>query len=73
MFGLGFGEITIILFLALLFLGPKKLPELAKSLGKGIREFQKATRGLSEQIKDDSTKETLAQSASEESSTEEKA
>lgn len=43
MFGLSFWEIAIILMVALIILGPKKLPELARSLGKGIREFRKAT------------------------------
>lgn len=43
MFGLSFWEIAIILVVALIILGPKKLPELARSLGKGIREFRKAT------------------------------
>ena len=43
MFGLGFWEISVILIIALVILGPKKLPELAKSLGKGIREFRNAT------------------------------
>ena len=42
MFGLGAGELLVIGVLALIFIGPKKLPELAKGLGKGIREFQKA-------------------------------
>ena len=42
MFGLGFGEIIVILFLALIFIGPKKLPQLARGLGRGLREFQKA-------------------------------
>ncbi len=42
-FGLSFFEIGIILVVALLVLGPKKLPELAKSLGKGLREFRNAT------------------------------
>ncbi len=42
MFGLGAGELFLIFFIALLFLGPKKLPELAKGLGQSIREFQKA-------------------------------
>ena len=37
------GEITIILVLALIFLGPKKLPELASGLGKLIREIRKTT------------------------------
>lgn len=43
MFGLSFWEIAIVLIVALIILGPKKLPELARSLGKGIREFRKAT------------------------------
>ncbi|MEL7367396.1 MAG: twin-arginine translocase TatA/TatE family subunit [Myxococcota bacterium] len=43
MFGLSFWEIGVILIIALVILGPKKLPELAKSLGKGIREFRNAT------------------------------
>ena len=42
MFGLGAGEIALVGFLALVFIGPRKLPELARSLGKGLREFQKA-------------------------------
>ena len=50
MFGLGIGEIVLILFVALIFIGPKKLPELAKGLGKGIREFQNAANGLKDTI-----------------------
>jgi TatA/E family protein of Tat protein translocase len=42
-FGLSFWEIAIILAIALIILGPKKLPELARSLGKGLKEFRKAT------------------------------
>lgn len=51
MFGLGISEIAIILFIALIFIGPKKLPELARGLGKGIREFQNAAKGIQESIK----------------------
>ena len=43
---LGFPEIMIILVVALLVFGPKKLPELGKSLGNGIREFRRSTQGL---------------------------
>ena len=44
------GEILIILVLALIFIGPKKLPELAKNIGKGLREFQRAKQGLMDSI-----------------------
>ncbi|HEY2381953.1 MAG TPA: twin-arginine translocase TatA/TatE family subunit [Terriglobia bacterium] len=43
---LGFPEMLMIFVIALLVFGPKKLPELGKSLGKGIREFKKATDEL---------------------------
>ncbi len=48
MFGIGMPELLVILVVALLVVGPKKLPDLAKSLGKGMREFRKAT----DEIKD---------------------
>lgn len=51
MFGLGVGEIVVVLVIALIFIGPKKLPGLAKGLGKGMREFQNAVGGITEQIK----------------------
>ena len=41
MFGLGLTEIIIILVVALLVVGPKKLPELAKTLGRGLAEFRR--------------------------------
>ena len=50
MFGLGMGEIVIILVLALILLGPKKLPDAAKQLGKGLRDFRKATEDLKSQF-----------------------
>ena len=53
---LGFSEMLVIFVVALLVFGPKKLPELGKSLGKGIREFRKATDELKstwdEQVRD---------------------
>ena len=44
------GEITVILLLALIFIGPKKLPELASGLGKLIREFRKTTSDVKNEI-----------------------
>lgn len=45
-FNLGGGEIILILAIALMLFGGKKLPELARGLGQGIREFKKATGGV---------------------------
>jgi sec-independent protein translocase protein TatB len=50
MFGLSFGEIAIIAVLALLLLGPERLPEAAKTIGKGLRDFRRATEDLKGQI-----------------------
>ena len=44
LFNLGGGEIILILALVILLFGAKKLPELAKGLGSGIKEFKKASR-----------------------------
>src|SRR3990172_7641856 len=70
MFGLGMGEIVIILVLALILLGPQKLPDAAKKLGKGLREFRKATEDLKSQFETElyadpkPTKPTLVEPAS---------
>lgn len=50
MFGLGGQELIIILLIILLFFGAKKLPELAKGLGKGLNEFKKAQAGMEEEF-----------------------
>ncbi|MBY0415791.1 MAG: twin-arginine translocase TatA/TatE family subunit [Bdellovibrionales bacterium] len=42
MFGLGAGELFLIFMIAMMFFGPKKLPELAKGVGQALREFQRA-------------------------------
>ena len=46
MFGLGFQEVLLILFIALIVVGPGKLPDLARALGRGLAEFRKATNEL---------------------------
>jgi len=56
MFGLGGGELLLVAFIALIFIGPKKLPELAKGLGKGIREFQKAKDDIVSEVVEDKSK-----------------
>jgi len=47
---IGMTELIIIFTIILLIFGGKKLPELAKGLGKGIREFKKATREVQQEI-----------------------
>ena len=61
MFGIGFQEMLIILVVVLIFFGPKRLPDLAKSLGKGIAEFKKASeevrKGIEDAVKEQSAEE----------------
>jgi len=51
MFGIGTTELIIIMFIILLIFGAKKLPELAQGLGKGIREFKRASNEIQEELK----------------------
>ncbi len=53
MFGMGGSEILVILIVALLFLGPEKLPSAAKQISKGIRDIKKQSRSLQQQIEND--------------------
>ena len=50
MFGLGTGELIIILIVILLLFGGKKLPEFAKGLGSGLREFKNASRDIKKEV-----------------------
>jgi len=52
MFGLSFWEIGLIMLVALVVLGPKRLPALAKTLGKGLRELRKASTDLRSAIEE---------------------
>ncbi len=49
-FNLGGGEIVLILAVVLLLFGAKKLPELAKGLGQGIKEFKKASNEVTDEL-----------------------
>ncbi len=50
MFGIGAPEMALIVVLALIFIGPAKLPEVARTVGRTYKEFQKALDGLKEEI-----------------------
>lgn len=54
--GLGPGSIVVIVVVALLIFGPKKLPELGKAAGHTLREFKNATKGLADDEDDDKFK-----------------
>ena len=65
MFGIGTPELILILVIALVVIGPKHLPEMAKALGKGLREFKKATNELKETINADDDLREISKSLSE--------
>jgi sec-independent protein translocase protein TatA len=50
--GLGSGEVIVLLIVVLLFFGAKRIPDLARGLGKGIKEFKDAKNGVEEEKKD---------------------
>ncbi len=57
MFGLSFWEIALILGIALIVLGPSQLPQLARTFGKSLREFRKATDEFRNTIQDETFRE----------------
>jgi len=62
MFGIGMQELLLILVIALIVLGPKKLPEVAKALGKAMNEFKRATSDLKESLDVDHSLNTVKKS-----------
>lgn len=65
MFGIGTPELIVILVIALVVIGPKHLPEMARALGKGLGEFKKATSELKETINADDDLREISKSLSE--------
>jgi len=67
MFGIGMPELVIIMVIALIVMGPQKLPELARSLGKGLAEFKRASndfrRNMEEEARIVEEKEQLSREA----------
>ena len=51
---IGIGEIVLIMVFIIVFFGAKKIPEIAKGLGAGIREFRKAARDIQEEVQNNS-------------------
>src|SRR3954452_2760600 len=63
-FGVGPGEIILVLLIALIVLGPSRLPEVGSALGKSIREFRKASTDLTEAPRVDASPQAPATSPS---------
>ncbi len=59
MFGIGFPELLLIMAIALIVLGPKRLPDIARALGRGLAEFKRATEELKQTFAEEARSDTL--------------
>jgi len=57
MFGIGWQEILLIALIVLLLFGARKIPEMMRSLGKGIRELKKGMKDIESEVKDDASED----------------
>lgn len=64
--GLGVPEILLIALVVLLFFGGKKIPEMMRGLGKGVRSFKEGMNDIEKTVNDDPTKSTGEEKAKEE-------
>ena len=53
MFGIGFPELLLIMVIGLFIIGPEKLPDIAKTLGKTLAEFKKVVDGVKDSIEEE--------------------
>ena len=65
-FNIGPGELILVLVIVLIIFGPGKLPDIGNAIGRGVREFRKASSDIEDSIRGD-TKNTSSESSSNES------
>lgn len=57
---IGFGELFLIILVLIVFFGPKRIPDIAQSIGKGIREFKRAMKDVQDEVSKSINEETGA-------------